>query len=165
MTSTNLELLFAAALLLGGCGSAEGAVPSDPPVIASGATAPDPCGDTRSATLSQVKHDVFTSCRSSSCHGSGGHAGDLDLDADPHKALVGVAPDPKGAAARGWTVPRDVLRVAPGDESKSLLYLKLTMPTAKDAMLGHRMPDTGQTLEACDAQKVRDWIRRGAPND
>ena len=76
----NPTLLFAAGLLLWGCGSTEGAAPSDPPppVSASTGTSPDPCGDTRSATLSQVKEDVFPSCLSSSCHGGGGRAGDLD---------------------------------------------------------------------------------------
>lgn len=123
------------------------------------------CGDTSATTLAEVRREVFVSCLSSSCHGGGGHEGQLDLATDPHKALINVAPDPKGAATRGWTVPAGLSRVTPNDETKSFLYLKLTLPSVKDPLLGHRMPDTGQTLDECSIQKVRDWIRRGAPND
>jgi hypothetical protein len=57
-----------------------------------------------------------------------------------------------------------VLRVAPGDASASLLYIKLALPTENDPRYGTAMPPTGLVCpSALDA--VRAWIDDGAgPN-
>ena len=56
----------------------------------------------------------------------------------------------------------DVLsRVQPGDFSNSYLYRKII----GQGITGDRMPQGGPYLSAAQTKLVRDWIRRGAPND
>jgi len=54
-----------------------------------------------------------------------------------------------------------LLRVAPGDPSGSYLYRKVT----GSGISGDRMPQGGPYLSDAQIKLVRDWIRRGAPND
>ena len=54
-----------------------------------------------------------------------------------------------------------LLRIAPGDPSNSYLYRKITGA----GISGDRMPQNGPPLNAAQIKLVRDWIRRGAPND
>lgn len=52
-------------------------------------------------------------------------------------------------------------RVAPGDATNSYLYRKITGV----GITGDRMPQGGPYLSDEQIALVRDWIRRGAPND
>jgi hypothetical protein len=52
-------------------------------------------------------------------------------------------------------------RVAPGDPSNSYLYRKITGA----GITGERMPLQMPPLSDDKIRLVRDWIRRGAPND
>ena len=54
-----------------------------------------------------------------------------------------------------------LLRVEPGDFPNSYLYRKLT----GGGITGERMPSGGPYLNEGELRLVRDWIRRGAPND
>ena len=52
-------------------------------------------------------------------------------------------------------------RVQSGDFTNSYLYRKII----GQGITGDRMPQTGPALTAAQMKLVRDWIRRGAPND
>lgn len=52
-------------------------------------------------------------------------------------------------------------RVAPGDPANSYLYRKIT----GSGITGDRMPQSLPPLTDAQIALVRDWIRRGAPND
>jgi hypothetical protein len=54
-----------------------------------------------------------------------------------------------------------VLRIAPGDPAASYLYRKITGA----GITGERMPLGLPPLTDAQQRLVRDWIRRGAPND
>lgn len=54
-----------------------------------------------------------------------------------------------------------VLRVAPGDASASLLYIKLALPTATDPRFGKAMPPT-QSVCPTALDTVKAWIDMGA---
>ena len=54
-----------------------------------------------------------------------------------------------------------LLRVAPSDPANSYLYRKITGA----GITGDRMPQGGPYLTDAQTKLVRDWIRRGAPND
>lgn len=51
-------------------------------------------------------------------------------------------------------------RVQPGDPLTSYLFLKV----AGGTIVGERMPP-GSSLSDAQIALIRDWIRRGAPND
>lgn len=92
---------------------------------------------------------VLVDC--TSCHSAGAAAGGLDLETDPHAALVDVV-----SAAYG-----EVL-VAPGDADGSLLVRKLEGTQASDE--GAVMPPTG-ALDAEVVAVVRQWVLDGADGD
>jgi hypothetical protein len=52
-------------------------------------------------------------------------------------------------------------RVTPSDVANSYLYRKITGA----GITGDRMPQGGPYLTDAQTKLVRDWIRRGAPND
>ena len=52
-------------------------------------------------------------------------------------------------------------RVTPGDPANSYLYRKITGA----GITGDRMPQNLTPLTDAQIKLVRDWIRRGAPND
>ena len=54
-----------------------------------------------------------------------------------------------------------VQRVKPGDATNSYMYRKITGV----GITGDRMPQGGPFLTDAQMALVRDWIRRGAPND
>jgi hypothetical protein len=153
-------------LALSGCGGASGT--TDGGADGGGG---DPCA--KALKFSEIKSKIFGdppktggSCVfASTCHNPNNKDGALDLQTDPHKALVNVPPDPAGASGRKWTPPAGMKRVVPNDDKNSFLMVKVTMPVAMDPMLGARMPNTGQTLDADSIAQLRCWIKRGAPND
>lgn len=84
-----------------------------------------------------------------SCHSSASALGGLDLETDPHAALVGVT-------SASYGVPL----VTPGDPDASLLLRKISGTQAADE--GSQMPPGGQ-VDPAVIEKVRTWIADGAP--
>ena len=105
------------------------------------------------ATFTRVQNEVFTpSCAQLGCHDPLGRQESLILSPGRAYAMsVGVA---------SVETPQ-LLRVAPSDPASSYLYRKITGA----GITGDRMPQGGPYLNDLQTKLVRDWIRRGAPND
>ena len=131
-------LLFAAA-----CGELK--TPTSP---LGGGPPPDP-----SATFTRVQNEVFTpNCTTIACHDPLGQQSQMVLIAGrAYASTVGV---------QSVEMP-SLLRVAPGDPAASYLYRKIV----GSGITGDRMPQNQPPLTEQQIGLVRDWIRRGAPND
>ena len=73
-------------------------------------------------------------------------------------------PTPKAVATRpsiGKLLEIIRFNCAPNDPANSYLYRKI----AGAGITGDRMPQGGPYLTDAQTKLVRDWIRRGAPND
>jgi len=105
-----------------------------------------------SATFTRVKTEVLPTCAAVGCHGT----------IAPQENLI-LAPNT--AYANTVNVPSvevsSMPRVKPGDPNNSYLYRKIT----GSGITGERMPLGGPYLSDAQISLVRDWIRRGAPND
>ena len=116
-------------------------------------TAPvdEPFDDT--ATFTRVQAEVFTpTCVAFGCHDAIGQQENLTLVAGrAHAQIVGVPSRQMGSTRR----------VQPGDFANSYLYRKVTGVN----ITGERMPSGGPYLSDEQLRVVREWIRRGAPND
>lgn len=125
-----------------GCGD-RAEIPTSP-----GGPPPDP-----SATFSRVQNEIFTpSCTAAGCHGNIAPQQGLVLTPGVAYGLtVGVAS----------TEQPSLMRIAPGAPLESYLYRKVT----GGAITGDRMPLGGPYLSDERTALLRDWIRRGAPND
>ncbi len=131
-------------VLLSGCGELRS--PTDP-----GGSGGDPIDP--AATFARVQAEVFTtSCALAGCHDPVGQQSGLVL-----------------SAGRAWAATVNqasvempsLRRVAPGDPDGSYLYRKITGA----GITGDRMPAGSAPLDEARIRLVRDWIRRGAPND
>ena len=130
-------------LFLTACG--ELSTPTDP---GSGGEPIDP-----TATFTRVQNEVFTpTCAVVGCHHPVGQQSGLILTAgNAYGNVVGVT-----------SVENPALkRIAPGDPASSYLYRKIT----GSGITGDRMPQAGPPLSDAQLKLIRDWIRRGAPND
>jgi hypothetical protein len=138
-----LPLLFSAAIVAGGCGELK--TPTSP---GGELPPPDP-----SATFTRVQNEVFTpTCTTITCHDPLGQQSQMVLIAGRAYAnTVGVASVEMPA----------IRRVAPTDPANSYLYRKITGA----GITGDRMPLQQPPLSEEKIALVRDWIRRGAPND
>ena len=135
------KFLIAVLLLLASCGELKSP------------TAPGDGGPIdASATFTRVQNEVFTpSCAVGGCHDVNGQQAGLVLASGRAYAnLVNVASS---------EVP-SLRRIQPSDPDSSYLYRKITGA----GIVGERMP-FGGTLDEARIRPVRDWIRRGAPND
>lgn len=129
-------------LLLTACG--ELASPTDPV----SEQPPDP-----TATFTRVQNEIFTpTCAQVSCHHPIGQQSQLLLTpGNSYNQIVNVA-----------SVETPSLdRVEPGDPANSYLYRKII----GSGITGDRMPQGLPPLSEAQVALVRDWIRRGAPND
>jgi hypothetical protein len=101
-------------------------------------------------TMANVQTEIFTaSCAFSSCHGPGSG---MDLsEGEAHAAIVGVA---------AADAPDRTLVVA-GDADASYLVEKCT-PGAS-GLVGERMPDGSDGLDATRLALLRAWVDAGAP--
>ena len=135
-------LLPVLVFVLAACGELAD-LPTDP-----GNDPPDP-----SATFLRVQAEIFTpTCTGAGCHGTIGPQHELVLTPDrAYDSIVGVP---------SREMP-SLLRVAPGSPLDSYLYRKVT----GGAITGDRMPPGGPYLPDEHIRLLRDWIRRGAPND
>ena len=105
------------------------------------------------ATFTRVQNEIFTpTCGAIGCHDALGQQQGLVLT--PGKAYANTVGRPS-------TEVVSLLRVAPSDPVNSYLYRKITGA----GITGDRMPQGGPYLTDAQTKLVRDWIRRGAPND
>jgi len=130
--------------LLTGCG--ELSTPTDP-----GGVGGEPIDPT--ATFTRVQNEIFTpTCGQIGCHDALGQQSQMVLSAGRAYAnTVNVA---------SVEMP-SLRRIAPGDPANSYLYRKIT----GSGITGDRMPQSLPPLSDAQIKLVRDWIRRGAPND
>ena len=106
-----------------------------------------------SATFTRVQNEVFTpDCARSGCHDVIGQQSQMVLAAGQAYASVVNRPSVEMPA---------LLRVAPGSPDDSYLYRKIT----GTGITGDRMPAGFPPLSDEKIRLVREWIRRGAPND
>jgi hypothetical protein len=120
-------------------------------------TAPDGVGGGEpidpTATLTRVQNEVFTpTCGALGCHDPLGRQEQMILTSGRAYANVVNVPSNQNPALK---------RVTPGDPANSYLYRKITGA----GITGDRMPQGGPYLTDAQSKLVRDWIRRGAPND
>jgi hypothetical protein len=137
------SLIFAT-LLLTACGNLESITGPD-------GVGGDPIDQT--ATFTRVQAEVFTpTCANLGCHDPLGQQSQMILTAArAYEQTVG----------RASVEMPSLMRVAPGDPANSYLYRKITGA----GITGDRMPQAGPPLDEAKIKLVRDWIRRGAPND
>lgn len=105
------------------------------------------------ATFTRVQNEIFTpTCAAIGCHDTiGRQSGLLLASGAAYQAIVNVP---------SVEMPQ-VARVAPGDPANSYLYRKVT----GTGITGDRMPLGAPPLSDSQLALIRDWIRRGAPND
>ena len=138
------RLLLISLVLLVSCGKLS-ELPTGPD--SGGGTAVDP-----TATFSRVKAEVLPTCSAAGCHGRIAPQESLILTPDAAYAqIVGVP---------SIEVP-SLKRVTAGDATNSYVYRKITGV----GITGARMPQGGPFLTDAQISLVKDWIRRGAPND
>jgi hypothetical protein len=107
----------------------------------------------QTATLTRVQNEVFTpTCAALGCHDVLGHQENMILSPGRSFAQTVGVPSTQNPGVR---------RVAPSDPANSYLYRKITGA----GITGDRMPQGGPFLSDAQTKLVRDWIRRGAPND
>ncbi|KIG17338.1 Alkaline phosphatase [Enhygromyxa salina] len=125
-----------------------------------------PCEDTPdnavaslSPTLSNVAANVFVpACGFSSCHGSGGSAGGLNLEGDLHATLLGHP------VVANTSLPL----IDPGNPEGSWLYRKLSRCEPLDAnmaVVSHMPLNAPFLLSPGLVATVRDWIAGGAADN
>lgn len=141
-----MKRLLVIAVLLAGCGKLK-ELPTDPAAGGGG----DPIDPT--ATFTRVQNEIFTpTCAVIGCHGTIGQQSSLVLA--PGRAYDQTVGRPS------VEMPQ-LSRIQPGDFANSYLYRKIT----GSGITGDRMPQGGPNLTDAQTKLVRDWIRRGAPND
>jgi hypothetical protein len=138
------SILISLALLLTACGNLETI------------TGPDDGGgdpiDT-TATLTRVQNEIFTpTCAQIGCHNTLGQQSQLILTAGRSFEQT---------VLRSSVEMPSLFRVQPNDPANSYLYRKITGA----GITGDRMPQGLPPLSDAQIKLVRDWIRRGAPND
>jgi hypothetical protein len=106
-----------------------------------------------SATFTRVQNEVFTpTCAALGCHDRLGRQEQQILS--PGVAYANTVNVPSVESPH-------LVRVAPNDPANSYLYRKIVGA----GITGERMPQGGPYLTDAQIKLVRDWIRRGAPND
>lgn len=105
------------------------------------------------ATFSRVQNEIFTpTCAAIGCHDPLGQQQQMVLS--PGRAYANTV-------GKQSTEMPSLARVQPSDPANSYLYRKITGA----GITGARMPQGGPFLTDAQIKLVRDWIRRGAPND
>jgi hypothetical protein len=115
------------------------------------------------STLAVVQ-SVFEArgCTASTCHGADASEAAAGLDLRPESFYDNVVNVAAGTS--------DLLLVFPGDEERSVLYLKLAAKTLDTSLAdygisGGAMPASADVLTEQELEVVRAWIRGGAPRD
>ena len=138
------SLLAATLVLLGGCGQLR-----ELPTAPIDSDLPDPA-----ATFTRIQNEIFTpTCSVFGCHDPETMQAGMTLVAGRSYGMI---------VGRPSSERPQLLRIAPGDPASSYLYLKITGAPGID---GDRMPQGQLPLPDAQIRLIRDWIRRGAPND
>lgn len=142
---SRLNVIFiGASLLLAACGKLETITGPD---VGGG----DPIDPT--ATFTRVQNEIFTpTCAKIGCHAAIGQQSELLLTAGNAYANI---------VNRASVENPSLNRITPNDPTSSYLYRKITGA----GITGDRMPQGAPPLADAQIRLVRDWIRRGAPND
>jgi hypothetical protein len=138
------SILVSLALILTACGNLETV------------TGPDDVGSDpidQTATFTRVQNEVFTpTCSVIGCHNPIGQQSQMVLTAGrAYGDIVG----------RPSVEMPSINRVTAFDAPNSYLYRKITGA----GITGDRMPQGQPPLTEAQIRLIRDWIRRGAPND
>lgn len=142
--TASFATLFAI-LLLTGCGRLK-----ETPTSAGGGSG-EPIDPT--ATLTRLQTEVFTpTCATLGCHDALGREQGLLLTSGQSYGQTVNKPS---------TEVQSTNLVQPGDPTSSYLYRKVTGSN----IAGDWMPQGRPHLSAAQLKLIRDWIRRGAPND
>ena len=105
------------------------------------------------ATFTRVQNEIFTpTCARIGCHDPLGQQSQMVLT--PGRAY-------EQTVNHASVEMPQLARVQPGDFANSYLYRKITGA----GITGDRMPQALPPLSDAQIKLVRDWIRRGAPND
>ncbi|HYM61521.1 MAG TPA: hypothetical protein VEZ11_11590 [Thermoanaerobaculia bacterium] len=105
------------------------------------------------ATFTRVQNEIFTpTCGAIGCHDRLGQQEQLILSPGQSYAMI--------VGKISVEMP-PLSRVTPNDFANSYLYRKIT----GTGITGDRMPQGGPYLADAQTKLIRDWIRRGAPND
>ena len=135
--------LIVLVLLLAACGNLE--TPTEP--LGGG----DPIDET--ATFTRVQNEIFTpTCAVIGCHHPIGQQSQQILTAGQAYAMT---------VNHASVEMPSLSRVKPFDPANSYLYRKITGA----GITGDRMPQGLPPLSDAQIKLIRDWIRRGAPND
>lgn len=138
------RLICFAVLILAGCGELVD-LPTEP---GGGGEPIDP-----TATFTRVQNEIFTpTCGRVACHDAIGHQSNQILTVGNAYANIVNVPSVE--------MPQ-LMRVKPNDPANSYLYRKITGA----GITGDRMPLSLPPLSDAQIKLIRDWIRRGAPND
>jgi len=138
--------LLVCVLVLIGCGKLK-ELPTDP-LLGGGGEPIDP-----TATLTRVQNEIFTpTCAALGCH-------DRLAKQEQQQLTAGIAYS-QTVNHPSVEMPQ-LVRVAPSDPANSYLYRKIVGA----GITGDRMPQGGPYLADTQIKLIRDWIRRGAPND
>ncbi len=137
------KVALASLLLLASCGKL-----AELPTAPGGGDPIDP-----TATFTRVQNEIFTpTCAQLGCHAVIGQQEQQILSPGrAYASIVGVT---------SLEMPQ-LKRIAPGDVANSYLYRKITGA----GITGDRMPQGLSPLPDAQIKLIRDWIRRGAPND
>jgi hypothetical protein len=139
-----LAILAALLLAAASCGKL-GESPTDP---GNGGPPPDP-----TATFTRVQAEIFTpTCAAIGCHDPLGRQEGMVLKAGQAYANIVNRPSVENPS---------LLRISPNDPTNSYMYRKITGA----GITGVRMPQGQAPLTDAQINLIRDWIRRGAPND
>ena len=138
------KLAFVVPLLFLACGKLK---EPTAPLLGSG----DPIDPT--ATFTRVQNEIFTpTCARLGCHDRIGQQSSQVLVAGEAYANIVNHPSVEMPS---------LMRIAPLDPANSYLYRKIS----GSGITGDRMPQALPPLTDAQIKLVRDWIRRGAPND
>ena len=138
------KLAFVIPLLFLACGKLK--EPTEP--LLGGGEPIDP-----TATFTRVQNEIFTpTCARLGCHDRIGQQSSQVLVAGEAYANIVNHPSVEMPS---------LMRIAPLDPANSYLYRKIS----GSGITGDRMPQALPPLTDAQIKLVRDWIRRGAPND
>jgi hypothetical protein len=136
--------LLVCVIVIAGCGKL---LPTEPGGVGGG----EPIDAT--ATFTRVQNEIFTpTCAQLGCHDPLGRQSQQILKAGVAYANIVNVQSVENPGIK---------RITPGDPANSYLYRKITGA----GITGDRMPQSGPYLSDAQIKLVRDWIRRGAPND
>ena len=142
-----LMVLFLMTSMLVACGdSSTQSIAGDTPVL--GGVPID-----QSAVLNRVQNEIFTpTCILLGCHDNLGRQSQMVLT--PGRSFLEIVNVPSEEQP-------SLTRIQPADVSNSYLYRKVTGA----GITGDRMPQSLPPLTDAQINLIRNWIRRGAPND